>query len=289
MRWQNRAGSTNVEDRRGRSAGGRSGRPIGGKAGVLMFIVVIVAGYYGIDLTPLLSERENTGVTTQSRNYIPTAEEEEMARFSAVVLKTTEDTWETLFGRMDKTYNPAKLVLYTGTTGTTCGYGESAMGPFYCPADTSVYIDLSFYQDMKNMLGGGGDFAQGYVIAHEVGHHVQHLLGISQNVRNLQREASQKEANRLSVLMELQADCLAGVWGHAMQRENILEAGDVEAALRTAEAIGDDRLQKRSTGRVVPDSFTHGTSKQRQKWFERGFESGNPAMCDTFSAGADLL
>ena len=291
MRWQNRAKSVNIEDRRGRPAGGRGrgGAPIGGKARVLMFIVVIVAGYYGIDLTPLVSERENIGGAIQGGNYIPTAEEEEMARFSAVVLKTTEETWEALFRQMNKTYDPTKLVLYTGSTSTTCGYGESAMGPFYCPADTSVYIDLSFYQDMKNMLGGGGDFAQGYVIAHEVGHHVQHLLGISQNVRKLQQKATQKESNRLSVMMELQADCFAGVWGNAMQRENILEAGDVESALRTAEAIGDDRLQKQSTGRVVPDSFTHGTSKQRQMWFERGFNSGNPAMCDTFSAGTDLM
>jgi len=285
MRWQNRAQSTNVEDRRGRFSGGRGGLPIGRKGGVIMLILVIVASYYGIDLTPLLSERGNTAV----RAFTPTAEEEEMARFSAIALKTTEDAWASLFKRMNRTYSPTKLVLYTGATSTTCGYGESAMGPFYCPADNSVYIDLSFYQDMKNMLGGGGDFAQGYVIAHEVGHHVQNLLGISQEVRKLQQKAAPHEANRLSVMMELQADCFAGVWGNAMQRENILEAGDVESALRTAEAIGDDRLQKKSTGRVVPDSFTHGTSKQRQAWFGRGFSSGDPAMCDTFSAGENLL
>jgi predicted metalloprotease len=161
------------------------------------------------------------------------------------------------------------------------------MGPFYCPPDTTVYIDLSFYQDMKNKLGGGGDFAQGYVIAHEVGHHVQNLLGISKKAQEQQRRLPAKEANSLSVMVELQADCFAGVWGHAMKQENILEAGDVESALRTAEAIGDDRLQKQSTGRVVPDSFTHGTSRQRFMWFKRGFDSGNPAVCDTFSAGVN--
>jgi predicted metalloprotease len=290
MRWRDRAESTNVEDRRGQSGGGgfRGGVPVGGKAGGLLFIVVIVAGYYGIDLTPLLGVEGGMGGTpTQSAPYVPTAKEEEMARFTRVVLKDTEDTWQILFRRMGGSYAPPKLVLYTGATNTTCGYGQSAMGPFYCPPDKSVYIDLSFYQDMKNKLGGGGDFAQGYVVAHEVGHHVQNLLGIADKVRQAQQRGGEKEANRLSVMMELQADCFAGVWGHAMQEENVLEAGDVESALRTAEAIGDDRLQKQSTGRVVPDSFTHGTSKQRYTWFKRGFDAGDPGKCDTFAAGAD--
>ena len=282
MRWQNRDESSNVEDRRGQGSGFR-GVPIRGKAGVLLFVVVMVAGYYGIDLTPLLTG--GTGVTTTaSEPYAPSAKEQEMARFTSVALKTTEDAWQAIFQKMGRSYPPPKLVLYTGATETTCGYGQSAMGPFYCPSDQTVYIDLSFYQDMKNKLGGGGDFAQGYVIAHEVGHHIQHLLGIDRQVRQLQENASQREANQLSVRVELQADCFAGVWGNAMKKEGILEPGDVEAALRTAQAIGDDRLQRQSTGRVVPDSFTHGTSQQRYTWFKRGYDSGDPNMCNTFES-----
>ncbi len=290
MRWQDRPESDNVEDRRGRPSGfgGRSsgfgGVPLRGTAGLVVFLVVLVAGYYGIDLTPLLGG--GADVPVAGRQYEPSAKEQRMARFTSVALKTTEDTWQGLFQKMGRRYDPPKLVLYSGATSTTCGYGQSAMGPFYCPADTSVYIDLSFYQDMKTRLGGGGDFAQGYVIAHEVGHHVQHLLGIDREVRRLQQGASTTEANRLSVLMELQADCLAGVWGHAMREENILEPGDLESALKTAQAIGDDRLQRQSTGRVVPDSFTHGTSQQRYTWFKRGFDSGDPNQCDTFSESA---
>ncbi|MEY6296111.1 neutral zinc metallopeptidase, partial [Salmonella enterica subsp. enterica serovar Corvallis] len=175
-----------------------------------------------------------------------------------------------------------KLVMYRGMTRTGCGAGQSVMGPFYCPADGTVYIDLSFYDDMKNKLGADGDFAQGYVIAHEVGHHVQKLLGIEPKVRQLQQNASQTEVNRLSVRMELQADCFAGVWGHSMQQQGVLEAGDLEEALNAAQAIGDDRLQQQGQGRVVPDSFTHGTSEQRYSWFKRGFDSGDPAQCNTF-------
>ena len=167
---------------------------------------------------------------------------------------------------------------------TGCGTGQSVMGPFYCPADSTVYIDLSFYDEMKNKLGADGDFAQGYVIAHEVGHHVQKLLGIEPKVRQQQQHATQAEANRLSVKMELQADCFAGVWGHNMQQQDILETGDLQEALNAAEAIGDDRLQQQSQGRVVPDSFTHGTSKQRYTWFKRGFDSGDPAQCNTFGS-----
>lgn len=258
------------------------GLPIGGKAGAVIVLVVLVAGYYGVDLTPLLSGGMDPG-QAQTEPYKPSPREQEMADFSAVTLKLTEDAWQDIFHRAGKNYKPPKLVLYTGSTSTTCGYGQSAMGPFYCPADESVYLDLSFFQDMKTKLGGGGDFAQGYVIAHEVGHHVQNLLGTNQEVRQMQKGASQTEANRLSVMLELQADCYAGVWGHAMEREGILEPGDLETALKTAEAIGDDRLQKQAQGRVVPDSFTHGSSKQRYTWFKRGYDSGNPNMCDTFS------
>ncbi|CAK7059269.1 MAG: hypothetical protein DELT_01355 [Desulfovibrio sp.] len=288
MRWQNRDESSNVEDRRGRrtSLGGMGGLPIRGKAGFVILIVVVVAGFYGVDLTPLLTGGQGAGVT-QSEQYRPSAQEQEMARFTSVALKTTEDTWHELFRRMGGQYQPPKLVLYTGATDTACGYGQSAMGPFYCPGDRTVYIDLSFYGDMKAKLGGGGDFAQGYVIAHEVGHHVQNLLGLEKKVRELQRGASQKEVNRLSVMLELQADCFAGVWGHMMQGEGILEKGDLEQALKTAAAIGDDRLQRQSSGRVVPDSFTHGTSKQRYAWFKKGFDTGDPKQCNTFSHYAD--
>ncbi len=284
MRWQNREESTNVEDRRGRSSGSRGlgGIPLPrGKGGIVLMLVVVVAGFYGVDLTPLLTGGgADSGV---SRPYTPSAKEQEMARFTSVILKTTEDAWQNVFQKAGQPpYKAPKLVLYSGSTETTCGYGQSAMGPFYCPADTTVYIDLSFYQDMKTKLGGGGDFAQGYVIAHEVGHHVQHLLGIDRKVRQMQQGAPQAQTNRLSVMMELQADCFAGVWGNAMRKENILEAGDLEEALRTAQAIGDDRLQKQRGGRVVPDSFTHGTAKQRYTWFKRGFDSGNPNSCNTF-------
>ncbi|MDL2272613.1 zinc metallopeptidase [Desulfovibrio sp. OttesenSCG-928-I05] len=281
MRWQNRSESNNIEDRRGqrRATGGLPLR--GGKGGILLIVIVVVAGFYGVDLTPLLTGGTGTGVVS-SQQYEPSAQEQEMARFTSVALKTTEETWEKIFSQAGSRYVPPKLVLYTGATESSCGYGQAAMGPFYCPGDKTVYIDLSFYQDMKRSLGGGGDFAQGYVIAHEVGHHVQHLLGIEQKVRQEQSRSSQKAANQLSVKMELQADCFAGVWGHAMHQEGILDPGDLESALKTAQAIGDDRLQKQSGGRVVPDSFTHGTSKQRYTWFKQGFDSGNPNSCNTF-------
>lgn len=282
MRWEGRRESSNVEDRRGQSSGFRV--PLNGKTGIIVIIIVLVAGYYGIDLTPLLTGGTNlTG--NPSAPYVPSDQEEEMAHFTSVTLGLTEDTWQSIFQQMGQTYAPPKLVLYSGVTQTTCGYGQAAMGPFYCPSDQTVYIDLSFYQDMKNRLGGGGDFAQGYVIAHEVGHHIQHLLGTDQKVRQLQAGASERRANQLSVMVELQADCYAGVWGHAMQQQGILDPGDVQAALKTAEAIGDDRLQQQSSGRVVPDSFTHGSSEQRYTWFKRGFDSGDFKSCDTFSAG----
>lgn len=280
MRWQNRDESGNVEDRRGQPSSIR-GIPVRGKAGVLLLIVVMVAGYYGIDLTPLLTGGANSG-TTASRPHAPSAKEREMARFSSVVLKTTEDAWHTIFRKMGKAYKPPKLVLYSGSTDTACGYGRSAMGPFYCPGDQTVYLDLSFFKDMETRLGGGGDFAQGYVIAHEVGHHVQDLLGTTSRVRSQTARVSQAEANRLSVMVELQADCYAGVWGHSVNLMDIMDSGDLQEALDTARAIGDDRLQRQSGGRVVPDSFTHGTSEQRYTWFKRGYDSGNPNVCNTF-------
>jgi len=283
MRWQGRRESDNVEDRRNQSSGfGSGGRQIRlprGKGGIILLVVVAVAGYYGYDLTGLLTG----GEAPVQQRQVNSSQDNEAAKFTWVILATTEDTWDKLFTQMDKQYVPPKLVMYRGVTRTNCGTGQSAMGPFYCPADQTVYIDLSFYDEMKTKLGAGGDFAQGYVIAHEVGHHVQKLLGIEPNVRKMQQGASEKQVNQLSVKMELQADCFAGVWGHYMQQQNILETGDLQEALNAAEAIGDDRLQQQSQGRVVPDSFTHGTSEQRYTWFKRGFDSGNPGQCNTFA------
>ena len=299
MRWQNREQSSNVEDRRGQSgrggfpggfpgglSGGRGlgGIPVRGKMGLLLFAVVVLAGLYGIDLSPLLTGMDSGPAPMMTPDRSSTAQDDTLARFSSVALKTTEDTWRAVFQReFGQNYAPPKLVLYSGSTDTACGYGQSAMGPFYCPDDRNVYIDLSFYRDMEKRLGGGGDFALGYVLAHEVGHHVQNLLGIAGQVRREQSGVSQARANRLSVMLELQADCLAGVWGHAMQKEGILEAGDLEEALNTATAIGDDRLQRQSMGRVVPDAFTHGTSAQRYRWFKEGFDSGDVNRCNTFN------
>ncbi|MDN8543291.1 MULTISPECIES: neutral zinc metallopeptidase [Erwinia] len=285
MRWQGRRESDNVEDRRNESGGNSMGagrmRIPRGKGGIILLIVVMIAGYYGYDLTPLLTG-ESTSLSSQQQQR-STPQQDEAAKFTSVMLATTEDTWQKIFEKMGKTYTPPKLVMYRGATRTGCGTGQSVMGPFYCPTDSTVYIDLSFYDEMKNKLGADGDFAQGYVVAHEVGHHVQHLLGIEPKVRQLQQQGGQKQANQLSVKLELQADCFAGVWGHYMQQENVLEPGDLQEALNAAEAIGDDRLQQKSQGRVVPDSFTHGTSEQRYSWFKKGFDSGNPGQCDTFS------
>ncbi|MFQ2156547.1 KPN_02809 family neutral zinc metallopeptidase [Aeromonas hydrophila] len=280
MRWQDRRESNNVEDRRQQGGGG--GIPIGGKGRLILLVVVMVAGYYGVDLSPLLSEP-----TTQSqpqRQEMSQPAKDPLARFTSVMLASTEDAWSEIFQQSGSRYQAPKLVLYRGSTRTGCGQGQSVMGPFYCPADRTVYIDLSFYQEMRDKLGADGDFAQGYVVAHEVGHHVQNLLGIERKMREQQQGLSRAEQNKLSVKLELQADCFAGVWGHYMEREQVLEHGDLEEALNAAQAIGDDRLQQQSQGRVIPDSFTHGTSAQRYAWFKRGFDSGKPASCNTFAA-----
>ncbi|WP_445611710.1 KPN_02809 family neutral zinc metallopeptidase [Hafnia alvei] len=290
MRWQGRRESDNVEDRRGDSTGSSGGLGGGGfrvprgKGGLILLVVVLVAGYYGVDLTPLLNGEAPVGQTQTQSQQVNSPEDNQMAKFTSVILASTEDTWSQLFQKMGKQYQDPKLVLYRGATRTGCGTGQSVMGPFYCPADKTVYIDLSFYQEMKDKLGADGDFAQGYVVAHEVGHHVQNLLGIEPKIRQMQQGASKVEQNRLSVKMELQADCFAGVWGHYMQNQQVLEQGDLEEALNAAQAIGDDRLQQQSQGRVIPDSFTHGTSEQRYTWFKRGFDSGNPNSCNTFAS-----
>ncbi|GLR10510.1 hypothetical protein COO59_11945 [Mixta theicola] len=284
MRWQGRRESDNVEDRRNQSptvGGGRMRIPRG-KGGIILLVVVMIAGYYGYDLTPLLTGGEPVSQQSNSQRISP--QDDEAAKFTSVILATTEDTWQKLFTQMGKQYQPPHLVMYRNATRTGCGTGQSIMGPFYCPTDATVYIDLSFYDELKNKLGAGGDFAQGYVVAHEVGHHVQKLLGIEPKVRQMQQGASQSQVNQLSVKLELQADCFAGVWGHYMQQQQILEPGDLQEALNAAEAIGDDRLQQQSQGRVTPDSFTHGTSEQRYSWFKQGFDSGDPGRCDTFAA-----
>lgn len=290
MRWQGRRESDNTEDRRDQNpspsfGGGRIPLPRG-KGGIIMLIILVIAGYYGYDLTPLLGGNSVIPQQTTSPARTPLSTQksnDEATKFTRVILATTEETWRPIFQQMGKTYIEPKLVMYRGATATGCGAGQSVMGPFYCPADQKVYIDLSFYDEMKHKLGAGGDFAQGYVIAHEVGHHVQKLLGIESRVRQLQSGVSQTQANQLSVKMELQADCFAGIWGHVMQQQQILEPGDLQQALNAAEAIGDDRLQQQSQGRVIPDSFTHGTSQQRYSWFKRGFDSGDLKQCDTFN------
>ncbi len=293
MRWENERRSQNVEDRRGQRSAMRGGQrnagfpiPLKGKAGLAILVVVLAAGYFGFDLTPILNGQLPLGdaQSSQQTQYVATPEEQEMAEFTSVALAKTEDLWIQRFRENGMQYREPTLVIYSGTTNTACGYGQAAMGPFYCPADEQVYLDLSFYQDMKRNLGGGGDFAQGYVIAHEVGHHVQHLLGITNKMREMQSRVNKTEANKLSVKLELQADCFAGIWGRSIQDQNLLDVNDIGEAMSTAAAIGDDRLQKQSRGTVVPDSFTHGTSKQRQEWFMRGFNTGSIQACDTFSA-----
>ncbi|HDX9010633.1 TPA: neutral zinc metallopeptidase [Aeromonas dhakensis] len=280
MRWQDRRESNNVEDRRQQGGGG--GLPIGGKGRLILLVVVMVAGYYGVDLSPLLNEPASQ--TPPQRQEMSQPAKDPLARFTSVMLASTEDAWGEIFQQSGNRYQAPKLVLYRGATRTGCGQGQSVMGPFYCPADRTVYIDLSFYQEMRDKLGADGDFAQGYVVAHEVGHHVQNLLGIERKMREQQQGLSRVEQNKLSVKLELQADCFAGVWGHYMEREQVLETGDLEEALNAAQAIGDDRLQQQSQGRVIPDSFTHGSSAQRYAWFKRGFDSGKPASCNTFAA-----
>ena len=253
--------------------------------GITGLIIVLIGAYYGVDLSGLVGGVQMPQMQQQqSRPVSASAEEEELARFSAQILATTEDAWGSYFRSRGRQYVPPKMVLYRGITPTACGTGQSAMGPFYCPADQKVYLDLSFYDDMKNKLGAAGDAAFAYVIAHEVGHHVQNLTGIMAQVNRARQRAGEREANRLSVKLELQADCLAGVWANRAQEQQLFETGDLEEAFNAAEAVGDDRLQQRSQGYAVPDSFTHGTSAQRLQWFQRGLQSGDPEQCDTFAS-----
>jgi len=283
MKWQGGRRSRNVEDRRGmRSSGGLVGGGIGS------ILLIIAALYFGVDPSFLIEGMQSSNVSTSGTQ--PTADDlrnDPLADMIAVVIADTEDVWGELFAIQGRRYEQPTLVLFTGSTRSACGLGQAAMGPFYCPADKKAYIDLAFYEEMRTRFRAPGDFAQAYVIAHEIGHHVQNLLGVSNKVRQMQARAGKAEGNQLSVRLELQADCLAGVWANrADKARGILESGDIEEALNAASAIGDDRLQKQSRGTVVPESFTHGTSAQRQHWFRTGLQSGDPDRCDTFSVAS---
>lgn len=278
MRWQGRRASGNVEDRRGMRMGGAAA---GGGLGVLLLALVVM--FMGGDPRPLL-EQAQVGNAPGDAARAPTPAEEEMKNFVSVVLADTEDIWRQQFQQqLNRNYRDARLVLYTGAVKSACGRAESAVGPFYCPADDSVYIDLSFCDELKTRYQAPGDFAVAYVLAHEIGHHVQNQLGMTDHVDSMRGRVSKTEQNQLSVRLELQADYLAGVWAHhAQQTKQILEAGDVDEALGAASAVGDDRLQKQGQGYVVPDSFTHGTAQQRARWFGRGFQTGSLEILDDF-------
>ena len=284
MRWRSGRRSTNVDDRRG--GGASRTRVAGGGIGTL--VLVLVALYLGVDPMPIIQSQVGTSVQSPGTGVpAPSGATDELADFVSVVLGDTEDTWNELFRDAGRTYEEPTLVLFTDVVRSGCGTAESSMGPFYCPADSKVYIDLGFYRDLRDRFRAPGDFAQAYVIAHEVGHHVQHLMGISDKVHRAQQGMRKAEANALSVRLELQADCFAGVWANRAHRaRQILESGDVEEGLTAASAIGDDRLQRQAQGRVVPDSFTHGTSEQRVRWFRTGLEAGDPGACDTFEASS---
>jgi predicted metalloprotease len=284
MRWRTGRRSRNIEDRRGMRTVRKAGLLKGGGLGAI--IIVLVAMYFGVDPTMLLQGMQDSPSTTTRVSTKPlSAEEKQLTEFVSVVLADTEDTWNLLFRQMGKTYQEPKLVLFSGAVQSACGFAQAAMGPFYCPGDQKVYIDLSFYNDLKHRHRAPGDFAQAYVIAHEVGHHIQTLLGISQKVHKARRGLSKTQANALSVRQELQADCLAGVWAnHADRARNVIEDGDIEEALNAATAIGDDRLQQQSQGRIVPESFTHGSSEQRVRWFTKGLKNGQLDSCNTFAA-----
>ena len=275
MKWQGRAGSSNIEDRRG--ARGMA-LPLGGGIGGLV-VVLLISALTGVNPLELLqtSQPETTGTTGTA--------DDPASQFVSVVLGDTEETWSTIFTERGATYPPPTLVLFTNATPSACGLGQSATGPFYCPSDQKVYLDLSFFQDLESRFGAPGDFAQAYVVAHEVGHHVQTVTGTSSRVAAARQSASEREANALSVRQELQADCYAGVWGHYAARRGLLEPGDAEEGLQAAAAIGDDRLQSQGQGRVAPESFTHGSSAQRVEWLRRGLESGRMEACDTFGSG----
>lgn len=294
MKWVGRRQSGNVDDRRG--SGGGGGRGFGGfgipgglfsKGGIVVILIIVVVSWIsGVNPLQLLQQVDNGGGNySNNQTYTPSAQEEELANFVRVVLADTEDVWNKQF----EDYREPTLVMFTDYVQSGCGNASSQTGPFYCPADEKVYIDLSFYNDLKTRFGAPGDFAQAYVIAHEVGHHIQHIMGISDKVHSVREQQNETEANKMSVRLELQADFLAGMWAHYAEMNNLLDPGDIDEALTAASAIGDDRLQKQAQGRVTPDSFTHGTSAQRMKWFKKGYETGDLKQGDTFSVSESEL
>jgi predicted metalloprotease len=282
MRWRTGRRSDNIEDRRGiRVSPGIAGGGLG------LIVLLLLALFFGIDPS-LLMQGASTQVSVPAPSTQANGEpaSDPMGEFVSVVLADTEDTWNALFREGGADYREPALVLFSGAVQSACGFAEAAVGPFYCPADEKLYIDLAFYRDLKERFAAPGDFAQAYVIAHEVGHHVQHLLGISERVRQQQQRGSQAQANALSVRLELQADCLAGIWAHHANRSRqVLEQGDVEEGLNAASQIGDDRMQMRGRGYVAPESFTHGSGEQRVHWFRVGLQSGDLAQCNTFQTG----
>jgi uncharacterized protein len=295
MRWRQGRRSENVEDRRGQRPAMGGGLRLGGGGLLVMLVVLWLLGADPLTLLSVLTGGSGDVAQVDPRGHEPRAPaplpggsaQDEQADFVSVVLADTEDTWSEIFAAQGERYVPPKLVLFTDVVHSACGMAQAAMGPFYCPLDQKVYIDLGFYRDLQQRFRAPGDFAQAYVIAHEVGHHIQTLLGISQQVQERRQRLSQEQGNQLSVRLELQADCFAGLWAHHAHRaRQVLEEGDVEEGLNAAAAIGDDRMQRRTQGTVVPESFTHGSSEQRVTWFRRGLERGRIDACDTFAAGS---
>ncbi|HEV8629947.1 MAG TPA: neutral zinc metallopeptidase [Thermoanaerobaculia bacterium] len=279
MQWRGRRTSENVEDRRGM----RPGLVVGG-GGLATLVIVAIALLTGVDPRELLQSAPSAD-TSQPAGAPPA--DDPQAQFVSVILADTEDAWSSLLPHLGRQYVPPKLVLFSQAVDSACGMASAAVGPFYCSRDAKVYLDTSFFEDLERRFGASGEFARAYVISHEVGHHVQNLLGISEQVQRQQAQGAQEDANALSVRLELQADCFAGVWAnHAQQERDFVESGDIDSALQAAAAIGDDRLQKQAQGYVVPESFTHGSSQQRVGWFRRGLEGGDPERCDTFNAGS---
>lgn len=282
MRWRGERQSENIEDRRGMSRGGIA---IGGGLGSI--VILIIALLLGADPRQLLEQDPGADPSAGTQTSRPTnPEEEELTQFTRVVLASTEDVWTDIFRQAGGNYREPTLVLFSGQVSSACGRAGASVGPFYCPGDEKLYLDFSFFRDLQTRFRAPGDFAQAYVIAHEVGHHVQRLMGTMDRVSAAQRQRSEAEANNLSVRLELQADFLAGVWAHYAQRKGLLEQGDIEEALGAASAVGDDRLQRESQGYVVPDSFTHGSSEQRIRWFRRGLETGDIRQGDTFNTSS---
>jgi predicted metalloprotease len=279
MRWKGRKESSNVEDRRGMSPGGKG--MVGGGIGTIAIVLVVLL--LGGDPTSILQnvQTEQQGSTS---NYTETAENKELSQFVSVVLAETENVWHEIFKEEGATYREPKLVLFSGQVQSACGVAGASTGPFYCPGDEKLYIDLSFYDELQKKFKAPGDFAMAYVIAHEVGHHIQKLTGVMDKMNELRQQLSKEEYNQYSVRLELQADFYAGIWAHYTQQENLLESGDLDEALNAASAVGDDRIQKQAQGYVVPESFTHGTSEQRKRWFYKGYTSGDMKQGDTFGA-----